>query len=125
MIKPIADTNILLGSTLTITASVTNDVSTSSLHWTLPGGPSGATITNSSTAANAANFSWKPTAPSTNNIIVQVQDQFNTTNITSTSFRVTVFTNAVTNPPVLTLPFSETNIGLGGTLKFTASAQTA
>src|SRR5439155_12467941 len=109
VINPIGDTNILLGSTLTLTASVTNNVSNSSLLWTLPSGPSGASITNSSTAANAAVFTWKPTAVSTNTVIVSVQDQFNQANTTSTSFRVGVFTNAIGGGPVLTLPFTETS----------------
>src|SRR5882724_10261155 len=124
VINPIADTNILLGSTLTLTASVTNNVSNSSLLWTLPSGPSGASITNSSTAPNAAVFTWKPTTVGTNTVIVSVQDQFNQANTTSTSFRVGVFTNVVAGAPVLTLPFTETSIGLGGTLNFTASAHT-
>jgi len=126
VINPIADTNIAPGTTLTITVSVTNTLgfSANSLLWTLPGGPAGASITNSSTAPNAALFTWQPSAPTTNTLIVQVQDQFDLTNATSTSFRVFVFTNAVASPPVLTLPFSETSVGLGGTLTFTASART-
>src|SRR5436305_30874 len=88
VLNPISDTNISLGTTLTLTASVTNNVSSSSLLWTLPSGPSVATITNSSTAPNAAVFSWKPTIAGTNTVIVSVQDQFNQANTTSTSFRV-------------------------------------
>src|SRR5258706_1714744 len=97
VVNPINDTNILLGTTLTLTVSVTNTVgiSANSLHWTLPNGPSGPSITNS-TAVNTALFTWQPTTgTSTNNISVQVQDQFNPTTISSTSFRMGCFTNAI------------------------------
>ena len=125
-INSIPDTNIMLGTSLTLTASVTNSgVTFNQLRWTLPSGPAGATITNSSTSPTAAIFAWQPAAVSTNSVIVSVQDLANTTNTASTSFRISVFTNGTTSPPVLTLPFSQTNIGLGDTLTFTATAHTA
>ena len=127
VINPIADTNIMPGTTLRITVSVTNTAGIigNQLNWTLPSAPAGASITNSS-PPNTALFTWQPTsaqAPSTNTIIVQVQDLANPTNITSTSFRVNVFTNAVATPPFLT-PINDSTIVAGQLFTFTNSAHT-
>jgi hypothetical protein len=127
VINPIGDTNIMPGTNLSITVSVTNTsgIAANQLSWTLPSAPTGATITNSS-PANTALFTWQPTsaqAPSTNTIIVQVQDLANTTNVTSTSFRVNVFTNAVPTPPFLA-PVNDSTIVAGQLFTFTNSAHT-
>jgi len=124
VINPISDTTVALGDTLSLTVSVTNiGVSANELVWTLQNPPPGAGITNG-TDPSTALITWQPSAaqaPSTNTLVVQVQDQFNPSNVASTAFHVTVFTNAVNGPPVLA-PIANTNVALGGTLTFTANA---
>src|SRR3954469_14375747 len=75
-INPVNDTQVQLGSNLVVTVSVTNNVPVNSLIWSIPSGPAGVFITNS-TPANTAVLTWQPSvaqAPSTNDIQILVQD---------------------------------------------------
>src|ERR1039458_8224554 len=124
-INPIPNINVLAGTPITFQISVTNTTGANvPLTWNLNSSPSStASISPISTGPlDPTTFIWTPSQ--TQSVLFTVSiSQINTTNISATSFSVTVTNSTVsTFPPSLTLPLSSTNITSGMTLTFTAFA---
>src|ERR1017187_6557901 len=124
-INAIPNINVLVGTPITFQISVTNTTGANvPLTWSLNSSPSStASISPISTGPlDPTTFIWTPAQTQSVLFTVSVS-QINTTNISATSFSVTVTNNTVvTGAPYLALPLTVTNITSGMTLTFTAFA---